>query len=76
MQQVEQKRSYGNDDKPIKAKGTYALPELDEFDLQNSNYQLVDDLSEKQVAESDAGLMAQVYGGIQSLLEKESSKKK
>lgn len=51
------------------------MPELDEFDLQNSSYQLVDDLSEKQVAESDAGLMAQVYGGIQSLLEKQPSKK-
>lgn len=38
IQQVEKQRSYGNDDKPIKSKGSYALPELDDFDLQNSNY--------------------------------------
>lgn len=67
--------SYGNDEKPIQAKGAYQLPELDDFDLQNSNYQLVDDLSEKQVADSDAGLMAKVYGGIKSMLDKATVKK-
>ena len=69
--------SYGNDEKPIQAKGSYQLPELDDFDLQNSNYryELVDDLSEKQVADADAGLMAKVYGGIKSMLDKAAAKK-
>lgn len=36
---------------------------------------MVDDLSEKQVADADAGLMAKVYGGIKSMLDKAAAKK-
>lgn len=43
--------------------------------LESSSYELVDDLSEKQVADSDAGQMARVYGGIQSMLDKVVAKK-
>ena len=35
----------------------------------------MDDLSEKQVADADAGLMAKVYGGIKSMLDKAAAKK-
>ena len=40
-----QRPSFGNDDRPIKAKGTYDIPPPDEYD-----YDIVDDLSEKQAA--------------------------
>ena len=43
--------------------------------MHDNNYQIVDDLSEKQVAESDSGLMAKVYGGIKSMLDKVAAKK-
>lgn len=59
---VQKQRSSGYDEKPIVAKGSYAIPEPDEFDMQNLNF--VDDLSEKQEAEADENLMAKVYGGI------------
>lgn len=74
---IGQPTSYGNDEKPIQAKGSYQLPDMDDFDLQNSGYQyqIVDDLSEKQVADVDEGLMAKVYGGIKSMLDKAASKK-
>ena len=44
---------YGNDDKPIIAKGSYS-------------FEIVDDLSEKQVVEEeDSGLMKRVMAGFQ-----------
>lgn len=72
---IHQQTSFSNDDRPIQAKGSYTLPDPDEFDMQDNNYQIVDDLSEKQVAESDSGLMAKVYGGIKSMLDKVAAKK-
>lgn len=69
---VDKQRSSGYDEKPITAKGSYAIPEPDEFDAHNLNF--VDDLSEKQQAEADENLMQKVYGGIQSFLSKPSQK--
>lgn len=49
---------------------------MDDFDEQKYGYQLVDDLSQKEQANSDASQMAKVYGGIQSLLDKPIKKQK
>ena len=55
-------KSYGNDDKPITAKGTYAVPtaeELSQLD-QDGFYEFDDDLDEKDQIESDPSNMQHV----------------
>lgn len=50
MQQQQQppaRQSYGNDERPIKAKGTYDLPPGTEYDNFDDNFEIIDDFSEK-----------------------------
>jgi hypothetical protein len=77
--QVNFNYTYGNDEKPITAKGQYAIPvmsdEIDglpihDRDIDPKHLHFIDDLSEKQQAHSEHGLMEKVYTGFHDLINK------
>ena len=66
--------SYGNDERPIVARGSYQITENERGEVvdQADGYRFIDDLAEVQEAEEDSRLQARVVEGMQGFLMKGS----
>lgn len=70
-------KSTGIEDRPIKAKGSYHIPDDDGYhDYGVEDNDLIEDLSMKEIASKDDNVMQQIYSGFKSFLDKSMTKMK